>query len=141
MEAVISASLAGERFNALLMTVFASVALLLTAFGIYGVVSYGARQRTREIGIRMALGARRSEIARLVVGQGMAPVVVGLVIGAAASVWLSGLIESLLWGVSPGDPRTVVTVACVLALVALVASYVPVRQVTAVDPKRSLRPE
>lgn len=141
MREVVGASLASERFNALLMGVFALVALVLTAFGIYGVVSYGVRQRTREIGIRMALGADRGRVARQVLGQGMAPVMAGLLVGTGGALLMTRFIESLLWGVEPGDPLTIGAVAVVLATVAAVATWLPMREATGIDPNRSLRPE
>jgi hypothetical protein len=141
MDEVVRSSLAQERFNALLMTILAAVALVLTAFGIYGVVSYGVRQRRREIGIRLALGARRGTVARLVIGQGMAPVAVGLVVGVLLAVGLSRFLERLLWGVEATDPATLAAVALQLALVAVAATWLPAREATSVDPNRSLRPE
>jgi putative ABC transport system permease protein len=141
MEEVIGASVAQERFNALLMTILALVALLLTAFGIYGVVSYGVRQRRREIGIRVALGARPGSVTRLVMGQGMAPVLLGLAIGVVGALSLTRFIESLLWGVEPTDPRTILAVAVQLAAVAALSSWLPVREATRIDPNRSLRPD
>ena len=141
MEEVIGASVAHERFNALLVTIFALVALVLTAFGVYGVVSFGVRQRRREIGIRVALGARPGSVARLVMGQGMIPVLLGLLAGVAAALGLTRFIESLLWGVEPTDPVTLAAVAAQLAVVAALASWLPVREATAIDPNRSLRPD
>lgn len=141
MEEVIGASVAQERFNALLMTILALVALVLTAFGIYGVVSYGVRQRKREIGIRVALGARPGSVTRLVMGQGMAPVLLGLAIGVVGALGLTRFIESLLWGVEPTDPRTILAVAVQLAAVAALSSWLPVREATRIDPNRSLRPD
>jgi ABC-type antimicrobial peptide transport system permease subunit len=123
------------------MTILALVALLLTAFGIYGVVSYGVRQRKREIGIRVALGARPGSVTRLVMGQGMAPVLLGLAIGVVGALSLTRFIESLLWGVEPTDPRTILAVAVQLAAVAALSSWLPVREATRIDPNRSLRPD
>jgi predicted permease len=141
MADVVSESVATERFNALLMGVFALVALALTAFGIYGVVSYGVRQRTREIGIRVALGARRGRVTRLVMAQGIAPVVAGLGVGVVAALALARFIESLLWRVEPTDPVTLSAVVLVLGGVAAVASWLPVREATAIDPRRALGAE
>jgi predicted permease len=141
MEEIMADALATERFNALLMGVFALVALALTAFGIYGVVSYGVRQQRREIGIRVALGARRAGIARLVVGQGMVPVLLGLLGGVVGALALGRFIESMLWGVEPTDPATIIAVTVLLAAVAAVSSWLPVREATRIDPNHSLRSE
>jgi putative ABC transport system permease protein len=139
MEEIMADSLATERFNALLMGAFALVALALTAFGIYGVVSYGVRQQRREIGIRVALGARRAGIARLVMGQGMVPVLLGLLGGVVVALALGRFIESLLWGVESTDPATIIAVAGLLAAVAAISSWLPVREATRIDPNHSLR--
>jgi predicted permease len=141
MEEIMADSLATERFNALLMGVFALVALALTAFGIYGVVSYGVRQQRREIGIRVALGARRAGIARLVMSQGMMPVLLGLLGGVVGALALGRFVESLLWGVESADPATIIAVAVLLAAVAAVSSWLPVREATRIDPSHSLRSE
>lgn len=139
MDRVVGASVAEERFNALLMASLAAVALALTAFGIYGVVSYTTRQRRREIGIRVALGAGRGTIARLVMRHGMAPVLVGLAIGVVSALWLARFMESLLWGVAATDAKTVVVVALQLAVVAAVSSWLPSREACRVEPNRALR--
>ncbi len=141
MEQVVGASIARERFNAALMGTFAALALLLTAIGIYGVVSYAVRQRTREIGVRVALGARGWHVLRLVTAQGMLPVGVGLAIGLVAALGLTRLLRSMVWGVSPTDPRTFVVVAALLAAVALLATYLPARRATRVDPLVAMRAE
>ncbi|HZD05299.1 MAG TPA: FtsX-like permease family protein, partial [Longimicrobiales bacterium] len=141
MDDMLADSVAGERFNALLMATFAGVALLLTALGIYGVVSFSVRQRTREIGIRMALGARGGTVARRVVAGGMVPVILGLGLGLAISLALGRFIASLLWGVAPADPRILGGGALFLVLVSLASSYLPAREATGIDPARSLQPE
>jgi predicted permease len=141
MAQVIGASVAEERFNALLMTILAGVALLLTSFGIYGVVSYGVRQQRREIGIRMALGARRGAVTRLVMRQGMVPVLLGLGVGVLGALGLARFLEGLLWGVEPTDAGTIAIVALQLAMVAALSSWIPVREATRIDPNRSLRPD
>jgi putative ABC transport system permease protein len=141
MGSIVAESLARQRFSMLLLAIFAGVALALAAVGIYGVLSYTVTQRTREIGIRMALGAERRDVMRLVVGQGFRLVVIGLAIGIVAALGLSRLMASLLFGVSPSDPATFLAVPAVLAAVALVASYVPARRATRVDPMRALRYE
>jgi putative ABC transport system permease protein len=141
LEQVVGAALAEERFNAALMTTFAGVALVLTAIGIFGVVSYAVRQRTQEIGVRMALGASRAEVIRLVAGQGMLPVAAGLAIGLFAAFGLTRLLRSMVWGVSTTDPRTFLIATTVLVLVALAANLIPARRATRVDPIIALRAE
>jgi predicted permease len=141
MERVVGTSVARQRFNASLMAVFAAIALLLTAIGVYGVVSYAVRQRTREIGVRMALGASGSRVVRQVTYQGMLPVVVGLGVGLLAALGLTRLLRSMIWGVSATDPITFAAVAAVLVAVALVASWIPARRATRVDPMVALRAE
>jgi putative ABC transport system permease protein len=138
---VVTASLAEERFGASLLSTFAGIALTLTAFGIYGVLAYTVRQRRREIGIRIALGAGVASVLRLVGWQGMAPVAVGLVLGAGASLGLSRPVADMLWGVEPTDPLTIGSVAVLLMVVALAASLVPAREALSVDPVRSLTEE
>lgn len=134
-----SESLGDNRLRSTLLGLFAVVALLLAAIGIYGVVSHGVEQRTREIGIRAALGATPGEILRLVLRGGLTNVVLGLLIGIAGVFALTGLIESLLFGVGERDPVTVLAVAAVLAGVAIVACYLPARRATKVNPIIALR--
>ena len=141
MEEVIGDSLAKRRLNMLLIAIFAAVALLLAAVGIYGVMSYSVVQRTHEIGIRMALGATRGDVLRLVVRQGMFLVVVGLGIGLIAAFMLTKVLDSVLFGVTSKDPITFVVVAGTLMLVALIACYIPARRATKVDPLTALRYE
>ena len=141
MEQAISASVASPRFLMLLIGLFAALALVLTAVGIYGVVSYSVGQRTREIGIRMALGAPRRIVLGLVLGQGMKVALVGIGIGLAGSLALTRLIANQLFEVSPTDPATFVLIAVLLALVATAACYLPARRATKVDPMLSLRYE
>ncbi|HVN06833.1 MAG TPA: ABC transporter permease [Bryobacteraceae bacterium] len=133
--------LADRRFLLLLVGVFASAALALAAVGIYGVVAFSVTRRTQEIGIRMALGAQRRDVLRLVVGQGARLALVGVAIGVAASFLITRLISSLLFGVSASDPVTFAAVAAVLCGVALLASYIPARRAMRLDPNTALRYE
>jgi len=139
MEEVVSESVARQRFSMLLLGVFASLALILAAVGIYGVMSYTVAQRTREIGIRMALGAQRGDVLRLTVGQGLRLVSVGVLIGLAAAFVLTRVMASLLFGVSPTDLTTFITISVVLISVAALASYLPALRATKVDPMFALR--
>ena len=141
MNEYISSSVAAPRFNATLLVVFASVALILTIVGLYGVMSYSVVQRTNEIGIRMALGAQTGDVLRLIVSQGFKLVVLGLAVGLAAAFALTKVISSLLFGVTTKDPLTFGAVALLLALVALLACYLPARRATKLDPLVALRNE
>ena len=141
MDQIVSDSIADRHFSMLLLGVFACVALVLAALGIYGVISYTVAQRTREIAIRMALGAARSDVLKAVAAQGMLPVLGGLAIGLVASYGLTRLMTGMLYGVSAGDPVTLLGVALVLAGVALVATLVPARRATRVTPVVALRSE
>jgi predicted permease len=134
-------SLANPRMAAALLSLFGSLGLLLGVIGLYGVMAYVVAQRTREIGIRMALGARRGEIFGLVVGQGMGMVLVGLLLGAAGSLATTNLIAGLLVGVQPHDPSTIGLVVALLSLAALAACILPARRATHVDPTVALRQE
>ncbi len=141
LDETLSASLSRQRFTMTLLFCFALAALLLSALGLYGVVTFLVAQRTREIGIRMALGADRSEVFRLVVGSGMLLVVVGVAIGVAAAFGSTALISSLLYGIGARDPLTFFTVPLVLVLVALLACYLPARRASRVEPVTALRYE
>ena len=141
MDEVLSQSTAREQFDMLLLTVFAGVALLLAASGIYGLMAYNVEQRTQEIGIRMALGAGRGQVTRLILGQGMALTGIGVALGLAGAYGLTRFLASLLYGIKATDPPTFVEVAAMLVGVALLASLVPARRATKVDPMDALRHE
>ena len=137
----ISRSLARPRFNALLLSIFAGTALLLTAIGIYGVMAYSVAQRTNEIGIRIALGAGKNSIFRLVVGQAMTLVAISLVIGLGGAFAATRLLNSLLYGVGASDPVTFIVIVLLVSAVAFVAAWLPARRATRVDPIIALRAE
>jgi predicted permease len=139
MDHIIARSLASRRFAMILLAVFAALALVLASIGIYGVISYIAGQRAHEIGIRMALGAQRSHVLKIVLGQGARLALLGVVIGLAAAAGLMRLMTTILYGVSATDPLTFSAVAIVLTLVALVACYIPARRAMRVDPVVALR--
>ena len=141
MESVVAASMARGRFYTGLMACFGVTALLLAAVGLYGVIAYAVAQRTREFGLRIALGARPGHVARMVLRQGVTLTLAGVASGAVAAVGLSGLIEKLLFGVSPTSPWLYGGVALLLTGVALLACWVPARRATKVDPMIALRCE
>jgi putative ABC transport system permease protein len=141
MDQVFSNSVAGQRFNALLLGVFASLALILAMIGVFGVINYSVAQRTHEIGIRIALGAQRRDVFRLVVGQGLVLALIGVGLGSLGALALTRLIATLLYGVSPTDLSTFVLVSLLVTLVALLACYIPARRATKVDPLEALRYE
>ena len=138
---VFSASLATRRFNLILVGVFAATALLLAVAGIYGVMAYSVARRTHELGVRMALGASAPHVLRLVLRQGMLTTAVGLAIGIAGALVLTRAMQSMLFGISPTDPIALLAVALLLGLAALLASYLPARRATKVDPIVALRHE
>jgi putative ABC transport system permease protein len=138
---VLSAHESQRKFSSRLLGIFALIALALAAIGIYGTVSHWINERTHEIGIRMALGAQKSDVLGLVMGQGMFLALIGVAIGIAASLALTRFLSSLLYGVQPTDPLTFTAVSLVLIGVALLACYVPALRATKVDPMVALRYE
>ena len=141
MQQVVSSSVADKRFTMTLLAVFAGLALLLAAIGIYGVLSYLVGQRVQEIGVRMALGASRSDVLTMILRDGARMILTGVAIGVIAALLLTRLMSSMLFGVSPTDPLTFVAVAGLLCLIALLACYVPARRAMQVDPMVALRYE
>lgn len=141
MDELLSGSLSRSRFTMLVLGLFAGLALVLASVGIYGVIAYGVAQRTQEFGIRIALGASRRDVLALVLGQGTRLTLLGIGLGILASLLVTRLLATLLYGVSPTDPFTFGAVALLLALVALVACYIPARRATRVDPMVALRYE
>ena len=141
MERLVSESIAQQRFTMMLFAVFAALALLLASVGIYGVLSYVVGQRTQEIGIRMALGAQKSDVLRAVLRDGARMTLFGIGIGVVAAVSLTRLMQSMLFGVKPTDPVTFTAVGLILCAVALLACYVPARRAASVDPMQALRSE
>jgi putative ABC transport system permease protein len=141
MEDLMSASVAKSRFNATLLAVFAAVALIMASVGIYGVVSYTVAQRTHEIGIRVALGAQRGDVLRLVLVNGMVLGLIGVAIGLAASFGLTRLLTTLLFEIDARDKTTFALVSLVLLAITLLACYIPARRATKVNPLVALRYE
>ncbi len=141
MAQVMSDSIARQRFNMLLIAIFANIGLILAAVGIYGVISYSVTQRTHEIGIRMALGAQTIDVLKLVLGQGLLLALVGVGVGVLAALGLTRLMTSLLFGVSTTDPLTFLGISLLLTAVALLACYIPARRAMKVDPIIALRYE
>jgi ABC-type antimicrobial peptide transport system permease subunit len=141
MDEIIARSVAERRFLVVLLGAFAAVALALASIGIYGVVSNSVAQRTHEIGVRMALGATRGDVLRLVVSQGMRPALCGLALGLLAALALTRAMRGLLFGVGARDPVTFTAAALLLAAVAVAACYLPARRATKVDPMAALRYE
>ncbi|MGC2248110.1 MAG: ABC transporter permease [Terriglobales bacterium] len=141
MDGVIAGSIAARRLSMILLGIFAALALVLSCVGIYGVISYLVSQRTHEIGVRMALGAQRSDVMRLVLGEGAKMALIGVAIGIAAALGLTQFMENQLFGVTAHDPLTFAAVAILLTLVALLACYIPARRAVKVDPLVALRYE
>ena len=139
MEQVVGDSVAGRRFQMSLLAIFATIALGLAAIGIYGLMSYTVNQRTHEIGIRMALGAKRGDVLHLVVRHGMMLAIVGVVLGTVGALLLTRFLSGMLYGVGVNDLTTLTSVATLLIGVAALASYIPARRATRVDPMVALR--
>jgi putative ABC transport system permease protein len=141
MDDFLDASVSKERLSMVLLGIFAGLALILAVLGIYGVISYGVSQRTREIGVRMALGAQPGDVLKLILKQGARLALIGAVIGLGASFGLTRLMASLLYGVSSSDPATFAAVTLALMAAAVAAAYLPARSATRVAPTAALRHE
>lgn len=141
IEQIKDLNMGGRRLVSVLLGSFATISLVLAGIGIYGVISYSVAQRTREMGIRAALGASKRDLLRLLLHRGLVLTVIGLVVGASGAIGVTSLITSLLFGVGPRDPATMASVGLALATVALIAPYLPARRATRVDPVVALRYE
>jgi putative ABC transport system permease protein len=141
MEQAVTSSLSARRFTLTLLGIFAGAALALAIIGLYGVMAYTVAQRSHEIGIRMALGAERGHVMKLIVGQGLKLVLLGLVLGIAGALAMTRFLKTMLFGISPTDPMTFGSIAVMLTAVALLACWIPARRATKVDPLVALRHE
>jgi putative ABC transport system permease protein len=141
LDQLVNDSLRQRRFNLFLLVSFAALALTLAGIGVYGSINYSTRQRTHEIGLRMALGAQTSDVIRLIVGHGLMLSLTGIAIGLVASFWLTRLMKGMLFGISATDPVTFIGISLLLALIGLLASWIPARRATKVDPLVALRYE
>jgi putative ABC transport system permease protein len=141
VSADVAKSIAGQRFNTALLALFAAIAFTLAAIGIYGVVAYGVTQRRHEMGVRIALGAQRRDVVRLVIVRALRPVAVGIVFGLVAAVAATRVVQGLLYGTSPHDPATYAATAALLVAIAAIAAYAPSRRAARADPVSALRAE
>ena len=141
LDDLVTNSLSQQRFTLSLLGAFAVLALILAAIGIYSVLSYSVRRRVQEIGIRLALGARLSDVLRMVIVEGMKPTLLGVTVGIVGALALGRVMSSLIYGVKPTDPLTFLAVAAVLAMVALLATFIPAYRAAKVDPMVALRYE
>jgi len=139
LEDIVSESMTQPRFSMLLVAIFGALAVVLAAIGMYGVISYSVAQRTQEIGIRMALGAARGDILRMILGQSARFALLGIVLGAAAALVVTPLMRTFLYGVAPADPLTFAAVSLLLIAIALAACYVPARRAMKLNPTIALR--
>ena len=141
MEDLVTNSISQRRFNMLLFAAFAGLAVILAAVGIYSVLAYAVRRRSREIGIRMALGAQITDVVRMVVVEGMIPTLIGLIIGITGALALGRVLATLIYGIQASDPLTFVAVSALLLIVALLASLIPAYRAACVEPIKALREE
>jgi predicted permease len=141
MDEIVSESVVGHRFPTILISLFGGIALLIAAVGVYGVISYSVAQRTHEIGIRVALGASRGTILRMVLTRGLRLAAIGAAVGLIASHWLTALLSDQLYGITPSDPATLAGATLVLLAAAFAACWIPARRATRVDPLVALRYE
>jgi ABC-type antimicrobial peptide transport system permease subunit len=141
MESIVSENVAAPRFRTLLLAVFAGLALCLALAGVYGVMAYAVGQRSKEIGVRMALGANSGSVVRLVLGQGMTLTAIGLILGLASAIASARLLTAMLFQVRPTDPTVYLVVTVCISVVAFLATYVPARRASTIDPLAALRQE
>jgi putative ABC transport system permease protein len=139
MDQLISDSLRPQQFNLFLLGSFSVLAMTLAATGVYGLISHTTKQRTREVGVRMALGASRRDILMLLLKQGLTPALLGIVLGLIASIALTNLMKDLLFGVSAADPFTLALMAIMIMVIAVIACYLPARKAARIDPMKALR--
>jgi putative ABC transport system permease protein len=141
MDEILDSTVSPRRFSAILISIFAALALLLAAIGVYGVMSYMTGRRTGEMGIRMALGAQPRDVVRMILGEGILLATIGIVVGTAGAIALTRFLASMLFEIKPTDPATFVGVAMLLLIVSLAACYIPARRAMRVDPVTALKCE